>query len=90
MESAQQQTTEQQQENLRELKKDIYRIDIELSNIEFELRVVLARFGDQWHRGFDMFSLFPCTLFSLTAYFGCVRNARGKLCLHSPMRPSFL
>ena len=41
MESAQQQTTEQQQENLRELKKDIYRIDIELSNIEFELRVVL-------------------------------------------------
>ena len=41
MESAQQQTTEQQQEKLRELKKDIHRIDIELSNIECELRVGL-------------------------------------------------
>ena len=41
MESAQQQTTEQQQEKLRELKKDIRRIDIELSNIECELRVGL-------------------------------------------------
>ena len=42
MEIAQQQTTEQQQrDTLRELKKDIQRIDIELSNIEFELRVVL-------------------------------------------------
>ena len=41
MERAQQQTTEQQQEKLRELKKDIRRIDIELSNIEFELRVGL-------------------------------------------------
>ena len=42
METAQQQQTEQQQrERLRELKKDIQRIDIELSNIECELRVVL-------------------------------------------------
>jgi len=42
MEIAQQQTTEQQQrDTLRELKKDIQRIDIALSNIEFELRVVL-------------------------------------------------
>ena len=54
------------------------------------LPAVLARFGDQWNRGFDMFSPSPCSLFSLTAYFGCVRNARGKLCLHAPMRPSFL
>jgi len=42
MEIAQQQTTEQQQrDTLRELKQDIQRIDIALSNIEFELRVGL-------------------------------------------------
>ena len=51
---------------------------------------VLARFGDQWNRGFDIFWPSPCTLFSLTAYFECVCNALGNPCLHSPMRPSFL
>jgi len=43
MESAQQQTTEQQQrDTLRELKKGVRRIDIKRSNIECELRVVLG------------------------------------------------
>ena len=42
METAQQQQTEQQQrDRLRALKKDISRLDTEISNIEGELRVVL-------------------------------------------------
>jgi hypothetical protein len=42
METAQQETTEQQQkETLRELKNEISRRDKEIANIECELRVVL-------------------------------------------------